>query len=80
MSNNLQGELIPMAYSRFLDFWNDKQEDTINYPSSNIFRFGKEVEDDNKNNSNQTRCMKKQLRRDNENFLIEKKKTTWEKT
>jgi hypothetical protein len=50
MSNNLQGETISMAYSRFLDIWNNKQEDTINYPSSNILRFGKEVEDDNKNN------------------------------
>jgi hypothetical protein len=23
MSSNLQGETIPMAYSRFLDIWND---------------------------------------------------------
>jgi hypothetical protein len=74
MPNNLQGETIPMAYSRFLDIWNDEQGDTINYPSSNILRFGKEVEDNNKNKSNQTRCIKKQLRKNNEEFLVEKKK------
>jgi hypothetical protein len=74
MSIYLRGETIPMAYSRFLDIWNDKQEDIINYPSSIILRFGKKVEDDNKNNSNQTRCMKNQLPRNNVEFLIEKKK------
>jgi hypothetical protein len=53
MSNNLQGETIPMAYSRFLDIWNDKRDDKINYLSSNTFRFGKEVEDNNRNNLSQ---------------------------
>jgi hypothetical protein len=39
-----------MAYSRFLDNWNDEQEIT-NYPISNTFKFGKEIDDENKNDS-----------------------------
>jgi hypothetical protein len=59
MSINLQGETIPMAYSRSLDIWNYKQERIINYPTSNILRFGEEVEDENRNNSNQRKKVMK---------------------
>jgi hypothetical protein len=74
MSNNLQGETIPMAYSRLLVIWNDKQKDTINYSSSKTLGFGKEVKDDNKNNSNRREKVMKRLGRSNEKHLIKKKK------
>jgi hypothetical protein len=48
MSNNLQGETIPMAYSSSLDIKNEEQDTTNNSLSSN-FRLGKEIYDDNKN-------------------------------
>jgi hypothetical protein len=79
MSINLRGETIPMAYSSFLDIWNDKQENTINYPSSNILRFGKEVEDENRNNSNQMRKVMKQLHRKNEKHLTKNQKQSVKK-
>jgi hypothetical protein len=70
MPNNLQGETIPMTYSRFLDNWNDKREDTINYPSSNIFEFGEELEDVNKENSSQMKNTMKQSHENNNNHFI----------
>jgi predicted GIY-YIG superfamily endonuclease len=68
-----------MAYSRFLDIRNDKQEDTTNYPSSNTLRFGKEVEDDYRNNSSQRENIMKQLHKSNEKHLIKKRKQSVEK-
>jgi hypothetical protein len=72
-------ETIPMAYSRFLDIFNDKQENTINYSSSNIFRFGKEIEDENRNNSDQMRKVIKRLHNKNEKHLTKNQKQSVKK-
>jgi hypothetical protein len=76
MSNNIQDETIPMAYSRFLDIWRDKQGDIINCSSGNIFEFCEEVEDINKYNSNQIRNTMKQSHRSNDQCCIKKRKQT----
>jgi hypothetical protein len=68
MSSNLQGETIPMVYYRFIDN-NDEEQDTTNYPLSNIFRLGDEDCDENKNNSKEN-LIKQSIRNECKYFII----------
>jgi hypothetical protein len=76
MSNYLWGETIPMAYSRFLDIWNDKQVKQIDYSSSILFKFGNEVENRSRNNLIQRRLEPKQLMKLIDHLIQNKKQIT----
>jgi hypothetical protein len=62
-----------MAYSRFLEIWNDKQEKSIDDSSSIFFKFGNEVENRSRNNLIQKRNKPEQLIK-LVNYLVQNRK------
>jgi hypothetical protein len=84
MSNNLQGEMIPMACSSFLSRQMNKQPleaDNNNYLSSNLIRLGNKFKDGKRNTLPSQDAETIQLRNkpENEIFLNDKKKVSSQK-